>query len=152
MKAPRALFPIITKFQPFCNRRFILEIPGVDVFLVKSVERAPYVRPKERWNRDKPDWKLLDELLAPKKLVVTLHNVITPSTEQQVQNLIDANEDIPEVKLKFLDPVGAVMGTRVYYRVKLERVDYDLLTYDAISESNSEIKLVFSYNHQKLLV
>lgn len=150
MKAPQAMFPVATKFQPLCNRRFILLIPGIDAFLVKSVERAPYLRPKERWNRERPDWELLDELLTPKKLVVVLHNTIVPSTEQQVQDLIDRIEDIPEVKIKFLDPVGSVIGTRIYRSVRLERVDYDLLTYDD-SKPTSEIKLIFSYNNQELV-
>ena len=143
-------FPVISSFQPICNRQFILDIPGIDAFLVKSVERPPYIRPKERWSREKPDWQLLDEHLAHKKLFVKLHNAIAPSTEQQVQELIDRVEAIPEVKIKFMDPVGTVIGVRVFRSVVVERVDYDLLTYED-SQPTSEIKLTLSYNSEKLV-
>lgn len=137
-------------FQLICNRHFILIIPGIDCFLVKSVERPPYVRPKERWNRNTPDFALLDQHLAHKKLIVTLHNAIAPSTEQQVQKLIDYGGELPEVEIKLLDPVGTVIGRMVFRKVVLERVDYDPLTYDD-SRGVSEMKLTFSFNSQKLL-
>ena len=142
--------PLPTKFQPIVVRSFLLEIPGIDCFFVKSVERPPYIRPRQQWSRVKQDWELLDEHLANKKLVVVLHNSIAPSTEQQVQELINKPEAELEVKIKFLDPVGNVIGLRVFKRVKLERVDYDVLTYDSTKEL-SEIKLTLSFNSETLL-
>ncbi len=146
----KSKIPIPPKFSLVSNCHFILLIPGVDSFLVKSVARPPYIRPKETWNREKPDWQLLDEHLAHKKLIVVLHNAIAPSTEQQVQELVNQIGDIPEVEIRFLDPVGKSIGSRVFYGVKIERVDYDLLTYDN-PNSSSEIKLTLSYNNDKLL-
>lgn len=90
----------------------------------------------------------MEEFLSHKKLVVTLHDSIAPSAEQQVEELINNMALIPKVVLRLLDPVGTVIGERVYSGVVVERVDYDVLSYD--SKEFSEIKLTLSFNSQKL--
>jgi hypothetical protein len=134
------------KFYPKSRWRFVLDIPGIDAFLVKSVARAPYINPITNPNKMIPS--RMEEFLSHKKLVVTLHDSITPSAEQQVEELINNMALIPKVVLRLLDPVGTVIGERVYSGVVVERVDYDVLSYD--SKDFSEIKLTLSFNSQKL--
>lgn len=141
----------IHKFQPICNRRFIFALPGLDAFLVKRVERHPYIRPKgPSWQDKKTDRELLEELNAHKKLVVYLHDVIAPSTRQQIEEILDANQVFAtEAKVKILDPVGTVISELTYSDVVVERVDYDPLDY-ADGRSSAEIKLTLSYRKEKL--
>lgn len=130
------------KFYPKQCWRFVLDIPGIDAFLVKSVARAPYVAP------DKHGSNSLDGFLAHKKLIVTLHDSIAPSAEQEVEELINNMGSVPNIRLKLLDPCGTVVGERIYSDVILERVDYDVLDY--ASNKSSEIVLTFRYAKQKL--
>jgi len=141
----------IHKFQPICNRRFIFALPGLDVFLVKRVERPPYIRPKEpSWQDKRTDRELLEEMNAHKKLAVYLHDVIAPSTRQQIQEILDANQAFPmEAKIKILDPDGTIISELTYSDVVVERVDYDPLDY-ADGRSSAEIKLTLSYRKEKL--
>lgn len=133
-----------TCFQPIARRHFIFCMEGIDQFLVKRVERAPYVKLDKGWK--KTDRDLLRESLAHKKLVVYLHDPIAPSALGQITDLIELGGK-SQAHIKFLDPVGTVIGGVTFNRVEVDRVDYSPMDYD--SNDFSEIKLTLSFNNEE---
>jgi hypothetical protein len=143
-----------TKFQFACNRRFVFCMDGIDAFLVKKVERPSYVKPRDSWQERKElgrfaDYELLERRNAHKRLVVTLHDAISPSTRQQVEEVINVTAFPLTAQIKLLDPVGTVIGLYTYSGVEVERVDYDPLDYSD-SRPDSEIKLTLSYKKERM--
>jgi hypothetical protein len=126
-----------TATELICNRYFIVEIPNIDSFLVESVKRSPYIKK----NRD---------CFSSKNLEVVLINAIAPSTHQQVESIIDAGGFIKSLTIKYFDKCGTIIGGVIYENVHLERVDYDMLSYNDPNQL-SRIKLTLSYDKEKNL-
>ena len=133
-----------TKFQPIMRRQFIFLLPLLDAFLVKRVERVPYIRPDQSWK--KTDRERLEESLAHQKLIVYLHDTIAPSVHLQMLDLINAQKSY-QAHIKLLDPVGTIIGGSTFNYVQVERVDYSAMDYD--SNEMGEIKLTLSYNNEE---
>ena len=133
-----------TKFQPVASRQFIFTLPLLDAFLVKRVERAPYVRPDQSWK--KTDRERLEESLAHQRLIVYLHDTVAPSVHLQIMDLINSQKS-HQAHIKLLDPVGTIIGGTTFNYVQVERVDYSPMDYD--SSGMGEVKLTLSYNNEE---
>jgi hypothetical protein len=131
------------KLQPVFSRHFIFTLEGLDAFLVKRVERAPYIKPDEKWG--KTDREMLLESIANKRLTVYLHEPLGPSLSQQINEIIFS----PKKKvaaLKILDNVGNVVGGIMYKGIEVERVDYS--AFDYANNDFAEVKMTLSYREE----
>lgn len=125
-----------SKFEPKVNRRFILQMDGIDSFLVKSVHTPPLISSKEG-------------KLVPKNfhfLRIFLYCPIVPSVEQMLLKVLQKqnNLGLEPVELKYLDPVGTVVAKWKFDGTKIEEVKFSNPDY-----SNGELmecELLVSFN------
>lgn len=130
-----------TKFQPKFSRHFLLEIEGIDSFLVKKIEFAPYKRPSSSWHQT--DHEKLLEMTASKHFTVHLHDAIEPSARMQVQGLLNVFAP-KKATISFLDPIGTVVEQEAYTGLQVEKIEYDSLDY--ASSGPLEIRVTFGYS------
>jgi hypothetical protein len=111
---------LANKFEPKRKFRWILQIEGIDAFLLKSAARPQYT-----FEETVIDWVNTKRYLAGKmafnELSIELHDAIAPSGAQQVMEWIRlAHESVSgrggyadfykrDIQLKMLDPVGTVV-------------------------------------------
>jgi hypothetical protein len=99
-----------TLFQPKMARHFVLEVDGIDKYLIARVQRSC----------------LTFEKTQSKTLQIWIHDTISPSSMQQVrQLLIESNKSDSNVKvvLKELDPVGIVISLTSWERCRATRIE-----------------------------
>lgn len=111
---------LANKFEPKRKFRWVLEIDGIDAFMVKTASR-----PQITFDETVVDWINNKRKLAGKAtwgdLSVTLYDPIAPSGAQQVMEWVRLNyESVTgrsgyadfykrDIALKMLDPVGTVV-------------------------------------------
>lgn len=108
--------------------------------MVKKVERAPFIKPQNNAS--------YEERNSHKRLVVTLHHSIAPSTMQQLYHLIKNQDWLGEATILLLDSCGTIISKTVFKGLAIERIDYDDLDYS--SNELAEIKLTLSFQAEKL--
>lgn len=128
-----------TKFQPVPCRQFILELEGIDSFLVKDVTRSP--TKKTLFGYEKKG-----------TLVVCLYDSVSPSTAQQVREWLSEGYwkglKGRKAALRLLDPVGTTVSLTRFKGVKLLEVQYSHLRYSG-SDLNTYI-LLLEYGSEDL--
>jgi hypothetical protein len=149
-----------TKFEPLQKRRFLLEIEGIDSFIVKTG-----ARPKLTTSEIKIPWINSTRYIAGKsewqELAITLHDPIAPSGAQQVMEWIRLTyESVSgrggyadfykrDLRLKLLDPVGTVVQLWDVKGCWIKDVDFGELNYSQESEL-AEITLSIRYDNATL--
>lgn len=162
------LYPV--KYEPKKHRLFILEIPGMDYFVVSS------------FSREKIDLRRSDK--ENNFFDVEIVNTVDPSSEQQVREwIMDSksslfsrvkravsfwkrsvgaySEKLKEVGyilrnkrhkavLKHLDHVGTVISISEFHGISLESVGFSTLSYDSRKEI-CKMFLKFSFDSEKFL-
>lgn len=139
-KLNKVEFPQIVKFELNFSWQWMLEIEGLDSFLVKKIVFPKYVR------QDGAD--LRKALNERKKLTVYLHDTIAPASYQQVEEMILGTIMVPRTgALKYLSRGGTVVRTRLFSGIRVEEVEYDNLDYE--QNKILEIKVVLSYEQER---
>lgn len=123
-----------TRYQPILSRHFVFALDGVDAFLVKRVERAPFIRKTGLFQKTKP-----------RELVVYFHEAVAPSASQQIKELQE-NPLKVNAKLKMLDPIGTIVGLISWKGIQVEKVEYSPFDYD--SKALAEIKVTLSFTKE----
>lgn len=128
-------------FEPKRNRHFIMEIDGIDSFLVKNVH-LPALKPDENGNLVPKSFRLLR---------VFLYSAIAPSTEQQVADTLKKQVKGPlePVELKYLDPAGAVVSHMRFHEPKIEEVVISNPDYS--SSDITTVELIINFDSIELL-
>ena len=114
-----------TNFQPFFKRNFLLHLNGIDSFLIKGVSYS----------------KISTETF----LEIKLHDVISPNTRQQIEELLDSSNISGD--LKTLDSLGTVINHVVYENLSFISLVQNL---DYASDDLSEFALVLKVNKEIL--
>ena len=128
------------KFQPKMSYHWILDVDGIDPFLVKQARVHPWVRKVWPWC-----WASTHE----GRITVTLYDPITPSGSQQVDEWISKGHNQPRTaRIKFFDPVGSVISVRSFKGVRVEQVEWQDFNY-AVTEPML-ITLELSFSSDKL--
>jgi hypothetical protein len=135
---------LATQFQPIMSRHFVLQLPGIDSFMVESVHFAP-----------------LTVGVSGGKFYVVLHSCIAPSMYQQVEEILRRTESWitrlynritfnqkDKAVLKLLDPVGMVVNKFVFSGVKLVSVDHGSFEYS--DNSNTLVKISWINQERKI--
>lgn len=149
-----------TKFEPLQKRRFLLEIEGIDSYIVKTG-----ARPKMTTTEIKIPWLNSTRYIAGKSewqtMAVTLHDPIAPSGAQQVMEWIRLTyESVSgrggyadfykrDLRLKLLDPVGTVVQLWDVKGAWIQDVDFGSVEYTADSDL-AEITLTLRYDNAVL--
>jgi len=115
------------RFVPLRKHHFIVEIPGIDSFLVKNIFISSHT------DEDKNQLKL------------KLHDTIEPSALKQAKEWQFGGAK--SVTVKKLDAVGAVLTVWRFEQVVVERLIQEM-SYD--SNELSEILLVLKYDSEQL--
>lgn len=116
-----------TKFQPKTKAHFILMIDGVDSFLVSHINETPEFKKNNWFNRK----CLLDiDLKCIGELKVTFYSAISPSTVQQLAELLRTNKKI-KIVLKQLDPCGTVIAQQTFKKCRLDGFRISNHSYDS---------------------
>jgi hypothetical protein len=149
-----------TKFEPLQKRRFLLEMEGIDSYIVKTG-----ARPKMTTTEIKVPWMNSTRYIAGKSewqtMAVTLHDPIAPSGAQQVMEWVRLTfESVSgrggyadfykrDLRLKLLDPVGTVVQLWDIKGAWIQDVDFGGLDYSQDSEL-AEITLTLRYDNAVL--
>ena len=148
-----------TKYEPLFKNRFILDIEGIDAYLVKSGGRPKYtIEEKEI------PWINSTRYVAGKTkfetMNVTLYEAIAPSGAQQVMEWIRLHfESVSgrggyadfykrDIQLKMLDPVGNVVQLWDIKGAQLTSVDFGEMDYT--SAELTEIAMTIRYDNAVL--
>lgn len=124
------------QYEPQVNRRFILNIEGIDAYLVKSVHTPPLTPNK-------------DGKLVPKKfhlLRVFLYCPIAPSPEQQLISVLEQQSkdgSLSPVELRYLDPVGTIVALWKFTGSKIEEVKFSNPDYNSGDLKECELLVSF---------
>lgn len=125
------------KYEPKVNRRFILNMDGIDAYIVKSVHTPPLVPNKVG-------------KLIPKKfhlLRIFLYCPIAPSTEQMVSEVLEKqskNGNLEPIELRYLDPVGTIVALWKFAGAKIEEVKFSNPDYN--NNELMECELLVSFD------
>ena len=150
---------LANKFEPKRRFRWILQIEGIDAFLLKSAARPSYT-----FEETTLDWLNTKRYLAGKmsfnELAVELHDAIAPSGAQQVMEWIRlAHESVSgrggyadfykrDIQLKMLDPVGTVVELWDIKGAWAREVNFNELAMD--SSETATISLTIRYDNAVL--
>lgn len=150
---------LANKFEPKRKFRWILQIEGIDAFLLKSAARPQYT-----FEETTIDWVNTKRYLAGKmafsELSVELHDAIAPSGAQQVMEWIRlAHESVSgrggyadfykrDIQLKMLDPVGTVVELWDIKGAWVREANYNDLSMD--SSDTASITLTIRYDNAVL--
>lgn len=150
---------LANKFQPKQKHQWILQIEGIDAFMVKSANR-----PTISTEPITLDWINTKRYIAGKSefqtLSVTIYDPIAPSGAQQVMEWIRLNyESVSgrsgyadfykrDIQLKGLDPVGTVVEHWDIKGAWLTESTFGELSYD--SGEAQEIQLTIRYDNAVL--
>lgn len=116
-----------TKFQPKTKAHFILMIEGVDSFLVSHINEMPEFKKNNWYNRE---CLLSTDLKCAGELKVTFYSAISPSTVQQIAELLRTNKKI-KIVLKQLDPTDTVVAQQTFKKCKLDGFRISNHSYDS---------------------
>ncbi len=121
------------RYQPIPDCHFVCLIPGIDSYLVKSVD-VPRLFVDNKGKMSSCEF-----------IKVKLHESITPSTKQLIVEtskvLIENDMDMT---IKQLDPIGNVISLSVFKNIKIKSI-LMLNKLDYFSSSLSEIELDISF-------
>jgi hypothetical protein len=141
---------IPTKFEPIRKNRFILQFVNdkneslIDSFMVKNILSKP--TQKKKWfNKNTQTTK------CEGNLIVEFHSVISPSTSQQIVELINYNKTFYIIE-KILDPKGTEISLREYKHCKIKQFNLSDLGYDVINDQYAleTITVAFSPKEMQL--
>ena len=151
---------MFTPFEPKLKNRFIMQIDGINAYLIKTINR-PQIDSDEvilehmnvtRYVKGKSRWQPLE---------ITLYDPIVPSTSQQVIEWIrlhhesvtgrDGYSDFYKKDITFnvLDPVGAVVEEWELVGCYIQSANFGDL--DFSSSDPVEISLTLRYDYAKLI-
>lgn len=132
---------IPNRYEPLRKYRWILQIEGIDAFLVKST-----ARPNRTFEEIVIDWINEKRYLAGKHefqtMPVELYDPIAPSGAQQVEEWVRLNfESVSgrsgyadfykrDIQLKMLDPIGTVVQLWDLKGAWCKEVNYNELAYE----------------------
>lgn len=132
---------IASKFEPHRKNRFVLQIEGIDAYLVKAAAKPQY-----KTEEVVIPWINATRYLAGKTtfepMSITIYDPIAPSGAQQVMEWIRLHyESISgragyadfykrDIQLKVLDPVGTVVQLWDYRGCFLTDVNFGELMYE----------------------
>lgn len=150
---------LATKFEPLQKRRFLLNIEGIDAYLIKTA-----ARPKMTTQEIKIPWINSTRYIAGKSewqtMAVTLHDPIAPSGAQQVMEWIRLTyESVSgrggyadfykrDLQIKMLDGPGNVVQLWDVKGAWIQDVDFGGL--DAGAEDLTEITLTLRFDNAVL--
>ena len=139
-------------FEPKRKARFILQIEGVDAFIVKTA-----ARPQSSIEAVEVPWINHTRYVAGKHkfgpLTITLHDPIAPSGAQQMMEWIRLHfESVSgrsgyadfykrDVQLKLLDPVGTVVELWDGKGVMITEVNFGELSYEGSELADISVTL-----------
>ncbi len=129
------------RYEPKRKFRWILQIEGIDAFIVKST-----ARPQRSFEEIAIDWVNSKRYLAGKHdfqtMQIELYDPIAPSGAQQVEEWVRLNyESVSgragyaefykrDIQLKMLDPVGTVVELWDIKGAWVKEANYNELSYD----------------------
>ena len=120
---------IPTKWEPKRSSRFLLDLEGIDPFLVKQI-----ILPK--WSAENGEPKILSQL------TLVLYDAIAPDTAHQViETCTKSSVEALDFKIKLLDPVGTVVHIWQVGKATVNHVDFGDLDYN--NSNPIEIKIIF---------
>ncbi len=132
METLPAIEMLPTKYEPKFTNRFILDVDGIDSFIVQSVQ-LPKISVAN------------DHLGYLTKLEVALYDPIAPSGSQQVMEFCKKAAKGKKISagIKLLDAVGTVVSHWVFTNVKPDYVDFGDLSYDTATPKLIKMSLSF---------
>jgi len=150
---------LANKYEPKRKFRWILQIEGIDAFLLKTAARPQYT-----FEETVIDWVNTKRYLAGKmafnELSIELHDAIAPSGAQQVMEWIRlAHESVSgrggyadfykrDIQLKMLDPVGTVVELWDIKGAWVRESNFNELAYD--NNDTASISLTVRYDNAVL--
>lgn len=150
---------LANKYEPKRKFRWILQIEGIDAFLLKTAARPQYT-----FEETTIDWINTKRYLAGKmafnELSIELHDAIAPSGAQQVMEWIRlAHESVSgrggyadfykrDIQLKMLDPVGTVVELWDIKGAWVRESNFNELSYD--NNDTASISLTVRYDNAVL--
>ena len=150
---------MFTPFEPKLQNRFIMQIDGINAYLVKGMAR-PSIESEEvtlehmnvtRYVKGKSRWQTID---------ITLYDPVVPSAAQQVMEWVrlhhesvtgrDGYADFykKDVTFNLLDPVGAVIEEWELKGTYIQSANFGELSFD--SNDPVEITLTLRYDYAVL--
>jgi hypothetical protein len=147
---------MFTPFEPKLQNRFIMQIDGINAYLVKGMAR-PSIESEEvtlehmnvtRYVKGKSRWQTID---------ITLYDPVVPSAAQQVMEWVrlhhesvtgrDGYADFykKDVTFNLLDPVGAVIEEWELKGTYIQSANFGELSFD--SNDPVEITLTLRYDY-----
>jgi len=148
------------KFEPKRQNRWVLQIEGIDAFLIKSTAR-PTMKINEVMIPFINSKRYVSGGFNFETISVKLHDPIAPSGAQQVMEWIRTHyESVSaragyadfykrDIQLKLLDPVGTVIELWDIKGAFITQANYGTLDYKSDSEV-SEIDLTLRYDNAVL--
>lgn len=152
-----ALIP--NRFQPKTKQRWILQIEGIDAFLLKTAQQ-PSMTTDEYELPFINSRRYLATLTKFNEMNITLHDAIAPSGAQQVMEWIRLTfESVSgragyadfykrDVQLKLIDPVGTVVSLWDIKGAWIKTANFGDLTYE--DGTPTEIALTLRYDNAVL--
>lgn len=132
---------IPNRFEPARKFRFLLQVEGIDAFLVKST-----ARPQSTFEEIQIDWINHKRWLAGKhtfsEMPLELYDPIAPSGAQQVMEWLRLNFEVVsgrsgyadfykrDIQLKMLDPIGTVVSLYDVKGAWPKDINFNDLAYD----------------------
>lgn len=144
------------KFQPKTKNRWILQIEGIDAFLLKTAQR-PTITTDEVEIPFMNSRRYLATLTKFNEMNITLYDAIAPSGAQQVMEWIRLHfESVSgrsgyadfykrDVQLKLVDPIGTIVELWDLKGVFIKSANFGDLTYE--DGTPTEIALTLRYDN-----
>jgi hypothetical protein len=153
-----------SNYQPKVKNCFILNIEGIDHFLVRAIDRE--------------EWKPSFLNLRRGEVTIEMNDAIAPSGEQQIREWMLASTFLGRMKIKnqykgidkillkdilkrerrmelcLIDRYGTIISKIMYNRCKLKSVKFDKMTYEYLNnpdEKTVRIKIVVSFSESVCL-
>lgn len=143
-------------YEPKMNFRFLLELDGIDSFIVKSTSRPKINNGEvtisfvngERYVKGKSKWEGID---------LTIMDPIVPSGAQQVYAWIMAHHESStnrdgyaefyqrDITLKLLGPAGDVVEKWTLHRAFVTSADWQSLDYSSEDALNCNVSLKYDW-------
>jgi len=139
---------VATKFEPKKKHQWIMQIEGIDAFIVKTSKRPTFSTPEIPLPFINSMRYVAGRTLVG-ELTVTLHDPIAPSGAQQVMEWIRLHTEHVsgrsgysefykrDMQLKMLDPIGTVIELWDCKGCWLKEVDFGELDYGTDTEAMS---------------
>ena len=144
------------KFEPKRKFRWVLNIEGIDAFLMKTAGRPSFTTGEQEINYINSTRYIAGKTKF-ETLTVTLHDPIAPSGAQQVMEWVRTHfESVSgragyadfykrDCQLKLLDPVGTVVELWDIKGAFLTEANFGDLAYD--SEDPAEISITLQFDN-----